>query len=213
MKIKLKLSISVVLCGWRITISSDEKWVRPWRRRAFITQSLTETAKETDPCYGHVDRVAFGCLRAEKQVFSEIGRLAIKQSDYSFDVAFGGFAFSAIGFDDEEERLLLVEAHRLGAFRGMKNPKVCCHHVTLALGAPEQHPHQFRQLLITHVGRIPGRVSAFRVLGAPDSLNRVPHITIAVAEGASAKDSNLIREWRRLKEPIPIDGRECVFGD
>lgn len=74
-----------------------------------------------------------------------------------------------------------------------------CHHVTLAFNKPWNRDKGQRRIELTHIGFLPGRVIAFKVNGADDSLNKTPHITAFVADGASAKESNLITEWKRLK--------------
>lgn len=80
-----------------------------------------------------------------------------------------------------------------------------CHHVTLAFNKPWKLDSGQRRIELTHIGVIPGRVMAFKVSGADDSLNKTPHITAFVANGAAAKESNLITEWK------PIKGLPKVF--
>ena len=72
---------------------------------------------------------------------------------------------------------------------------VKCHHCTLAMGATHRFNLGFvKSFTVTGYGMTAGRVSAFRV-DVPESFNIVPHITIAVAEGARPVESNDIAEW------------------
>lgn len=56
-----------------------------------------------------------------------------------------------------------------------------------------------RKLTVTHYGFTEGRVSAFRVAGAEDSRNEIPHVTVATFGDAKPRESNEIAEW------VPID--------
>lgn len=81
------------------------------------------------------------------------------------------------------------------------------HHVTLAMGEPSGFKiGEERVLTVTHAGRVEGRVTAFKVAGAGDSVNKVPHVTIAVSKGAKPVESNQIVDWREI-EPFTIRGK------
>lgn len=62
-----------------------------------------------------------------------------------------------------------------------------------------------RELTVTHYGHTKGRVSAFRVSGADDSRNNVPHVTVAVFGDAKPKESNLISVWVPIV-PFKVSG-------
>lgn len=79
-----------------------------------------------------------------------------------------------------------------------------CIEKALALGA-------HREMTVTHIGETKGRVTAFRVNGAGDSKNRIPHVTIAVFGDAKPKESNEITEWRAI-EPFDISGKIEICG-
>ncbi len=86
-----------------------------------------------------------------------------------------------------------------------------CHHCTLNLG-PAKDKNTLgsaRRLTVTHIGKSDKAV-AFRVDGADDSANLVPHVTAFVAPGAKPKDANGIFAWRAI-EQFSIFGeiREC----
>jgi hypothetical protein len=85
-----------------------------------------------------------------------------------------------------------------------------CHHVTLALGLPTNTAElgKWREVVLTHYGKIEGRVTAFKVSGADDSKNETPHLTIAVNsdEGAKPRESNDITEWFPLDNPVKVQG-------
>jgi hypothetical protein len=205
MNINITLRISIF--GWDIELASSNKWERYNRRE----NPINGFRKKLN--YGKTIYVNVGPVRMGKEVLSELGKLAMKMSDYGFKQSFGDFIYEAIAFEEEEELVILEKAYELGGFDGLKNPTVCCHHITMAIGNPNGWRHSFREITLTHIGRIPGRVSAFRVLGAVDSCNALPHITIGVAEGASAREAGDITEWVPLENPIPLQGREHVFGD
>lgn len=114
--------------------------------------------------------------------------------------------FTAIVFDHA------TRAHLLGlaASENMLTPeaKLKADHVTLAMGRKEGIALGApRMLTVTHKGEIAGRVCAFRVSGAEDSKNKVPHITVATFGDAKPKESNDITEWVPLDEPQTIWGR------
>ncbi len=120
--------------------------------------------------------------------------------------------FTAIVLSPESQAQCVSQARSYGLTEGLD--KVFCHHVTLCLGA---HPcpellGQKRTLLVTHCGRVAGRVAAFRVAFASDSKNKVPHVTIATNSlcGAKPAESNLIEKWERVA-PFYLDGtvQEC----
>jgi hypothetical protein len=106
-------------------------------------------------------------------------------------------SYTAIVLDEDSAALVKKEGGRYRETPYGADFK--CHHVTLAMGADATFPVGKRRILtVTHIGCVEGRVSAFRVLGADDSKNKVPHVTIAVAKGAKPVESNQIVEWREV---------------
>lgn len=84
------------------------------------------------------------------------------------------------------------------------------HHVTLAMGDKRaKFKAGTRRLVATHFGTLEGRVCAFRVSGADDSENAIPHVTVAVAPGAKPVESNQITNWQELgaEEIFPLVGK------
>lgn len=87
------------------------------------------------------------------------------------------------------------------------NSQIRLHHCTLSMGIRKgAEIGRARMLTVTHWGEIAGRVTAFRVAGAEDSANAVPHITIATANGAKPRESNDIADWVPLDEPLTVWG-------
>ena len=114
-------------------------------------------------------------------------------------------SFTAIVLDEDSRTLAAEVAARYGIAPIQWDTKL--HHVTLAMGTPSGfHIGEERILTATHAGRTEGRVTAFKVAGAEDSTNKVPHVTIAVAKGAKPVESNQIIEWREIK-PFTIRGK------
>ena len=113
-------------------------------------------------------------------------------------------AFTAIVLIQDSVRECITRARALG----MEWERTHCHHVTLALSSRAGFPiGEGRRLTVTHAGRIAGRVCAFRVSGAEDSKNSVPHVTVGTSGAGKAKDSNGIESWEEI-EPFQIYG--CV---
>lgn len=114
--------------------------------------------------------------------------------------------FTAIVFDIESHHRIWRRALELNLLRAGWSEK--CHHVTLAMGTQDETyaAGAERVLTVTHYGEKAGRVTAFRVAGAGDSANKVPHVTIAVAKGAKPVESNQITDWRAI-EPFTIRGK------
>ena len=115
--------------------------------------------------------------------------------------------FTAIVLDSESQNECILRAIALGLLPNGHPAK--CHHVTLAMGKNHRSFRigEARTLEVTHFGVLEGRVSAFRVLGADDSLNDVPHVTIAVYGDAKPKESNDITEWREVASRFLICGK------
>ncbi len=116
---------------------------------------------------------------------------------------------TAIILDERSQKRAISEAALLGEIRA--GAKVFCHHVTLKLGDCNGYTlGAERRLVATHVGRIDGRVVAFKVEGADDSKNPVPHVTIATFDGAKPAESNLIESWAVIS-PFELTGKIAVF--
>jgi hypothetical protein len=110
--------------------------------------------------------------------------------------------YTAIVLTENDGKLCAARARALG----FQWERTHCHHVTLAMGAPEGFRiGQRRVLTVTHAGSIEGRVCAFRVSGAEDSRNAIPHVTIGASGEGRPKDSNRIENWEAI-EPFQIGG-------
>lgn len=114
--------------------------------------------------------------------------------------------FTAIVLDSTSEMRAWRAALELGLLHSGWSEKL--HHVTLAMGNSSRafQIGALRALTATHYGRNAGRVTAFRVSGADDSANAVPHLTIAVAPDAKPRESNDIADWVPLAAPFEISG-------
>lgn len=84
--------------------------------------------------------------------------------------------------------------------------KTHLHHCTLNMGDTGNSKRAFvndiRLLKVTHFGFKDGRVTAFKVEGASDSVNKVPHITIATNGNAKPVESNDITLWIPMQSII-----------
>ena len=116
--------------------------------------------------------------------------------------------FTAIVLDNESKLDCFLVAENLNLLPD-DNCKLHCHHVTLAMGDKSKRfkVGEGRTLEVTHFGVLEGRVSAFRVLGADDSDNENPHVTIATYGDGKPKESNEISEWHKLEESFIITGK------
>lgn len=117
--------------------------------------------------------------------------------------------FTAIVLSPTSQNVCIERALALGVIKPGEPAK--CHHVTLAMGDASDRfaIGAGRFLTVTHVGTIAGRVAAFKVAGASDSKNKVPHVTIAVFGNAKPKESNDITDWREV-ENFTISGKIAV---
>lgn len=103
-------------------------------------------------------------------------------------------AFTAIVLSPESQNACIAAAIKLGVLPIGHPAK--CHHVTLAIGVPASaRIGSHREMTVTAYGLTEGRVAAFRVNGASDSKNKVPHVTIAVFSDAKPVESNQIEKW------------------
>jgi hypothetical protein len=117
-------------------------------------------------------------------------------------------AYTAIVLDEPSRNQIIGLIRDLNLTMGMNEPTIHAHHITLAMGA---HPHRWnvgtpRKIRVVGFGEIEGRVSAFRVEWAEDSVNKMPHITAVVEKGCKPKESNEIRVWTPLPRPIFVQG-------
>lgn len=112
---------------------------------------------------------------------------------------------TAIVLDSYSSFLASKQAYFMGLVSTMEQAR--CHHVTLALGKSERFTiGEVRAMRLTHYGETAGRVTAFRVSGAHDSHNDIPHLTIATIGDARPREANDIFEWKPLKRPLDIFG-------
>ena len=99
------------------------------------------------------------------------------------------------------DRLRLISRFRKQIPKGWK---VIAHHMTINLGKMEEGPEDPKHLgnrvllSVQSIGQN-DRVLAVGVKSAVDSDNEHPHVTIAVAPGASPKESNDLEEWTPLQ--------------
>lgn len=87
-----------------------------------------------------------------------------------------------------------------------------CDHCTLAFGTPSGSLHQLPEREITvDAFAFNDFVAAFRVRGADDSQNAVPHVTALVnrAKGGKPVMSNQLTDWRAIK-PVMLRGKVRV---
>lgn len=121
--------------------------------------------------------------------------------------------FTAIVLSDASRASCIARALGLGVIipRDIVKHSIKCHHVTLAMGDASDRftIGEERHLTVTHVGTIAGRVVAFKVEGASDSKNKVPHVTIATFGDAKPKESNDITEWKEIAS-FPLVGMVSV---
>ncbi len=121
-------------------------------------------------------------------------------------------AYTAIVLDERSHWLARNRARGLGIIG--ENWREIAHHVTLAMGDQSKNVKigRERRLVATHYGVTAGRVCAFRVKGAEDSVNEFPHVTVAVSSEAKPVESNAIAEWKELgpEATFPLVGRVQV---
>lgn len=115
--------------------------------------------------------------------------------------------FTAIVLNEGSSNALVSAAH----WRGLNLPKertTHAHHCTLNLGPAKDRSKlgSIRKLTVTGYGYTAGRVLAFRVAGADDSKNKVPHVTVFTFGDAKPKESNEIAVWYDVP---PFD----IFGE
>lgn len=116
--------------------------------------------------------------------------------------------YTAIVLNRQSQNLL---ADRLSVFveqlKDWQDWELLCHHCTLAFGRVVGTVGQSRELTVDAFA-FNGLVAAFRVRGADDSQNKVPHVTALVnrVEGGTPKMSNDLTDWRAI-QPIKIMGR------
>lgn len=87
-----------------------------------------------------------------------------------------------------------------------------CHHCTLEFGTPSGSLHNLPERIITvDAFAFNDLVAAFRVRGADDSKNAVPHITalVNVKKRGKAVMSNDLTDWRPI-QPITLRGKVRV---
>lgn len=126
--------------------------------------------------------------------------------------------YSAVVLDEKSHLKLVSWAYKNIKVTTVRLPilveqnkwEIKCHHMTIEFGGIPDYIVQYlntkQSLDVTHIGVTP-LVVAVKVSGFP-SLNRYPHITVAVNRpaGATSKMSNDIRDW------IPIDNGPTLTG-
>ena len=215
--INVIINISFRLCGWSVSISNSEGWRKAAKSLRYAGPQWTTSSVPSNgrPLFATIVTHRVGWLKAEKMFITKLGEIASGAAEYSIRASCGDREFTAVCFVDDEQELLLYRAaleHGLGD--GIEDPEWRLHHVTLNMGDARASRMGFgcsRALKVTHVGRIPGRVAAFRVSGAEDSINPTPHITACVAKGVSGRESNDITEWTEI-EPFDLWGVVDVVG-
>ena len=119
--------------------------------------------------------------------------------------------FTAIVLNAAGRNALVSAAHQRGL--NLPTPRTLhAHHCTLNLGRAKDINKlgSIRRLTVTGYGYTSGRVLAFRVAGAGDSKNAVPHVTVFTFGDAKPRESNEIKVWHDIP-PFEIFGevREC----
>jgi len=88
--------------------------------------------------------------------------------------------------------------------------KVFAHHMTIGFKKSlkdldlERYNEKDVSLVVTHIGRS-DKALAIKVSGFK-TINKIPHITLAVSETGSPVDSNDITEWKAIEELIVVNG-------
>jgi hypothetical protein len=102
-----------------------------------------------------------------------------------------------------------------------ENWKKFCHHMTIAFNngsekAQEAYniyePHfgEWIYLIATHIG-ISNDAIAVKVDFAGETQNRFPHVTLATPINGKPVNSNYIKNWQPLKNPIKLFGTFRAF--
>ena len=113
--------------------------------------------------------------------------------------------YSAVVLDDVSHRKLLDTFADLIP----EGWKEYAHHMTIVFGSglPEEQKDDIGKeftLTAKEIGLSDDAI-AVRVEGYP-SQNDIPHITLATAPTAKPKESNNIKDWHILKEPLTLNG-------
>lgn len=101
-----------------------------------------------------------------------------------------------------------------------KNWKLYCHHMTISFnnGSEESiklynyYKNYFgekTEIIATHIG-ISDDAVAVKVQFNGDTLNKIPHVTLATPINGKPVNSNYITNWKPLKTPIKLFG---VFSE
>lgn len=106
---------------------------------------------------------------------------------------FEGKKWTAIVLDDDAQRALKEYASR--CFPKMRGELVC-HHCTLSFGDHIGKAGQ-KRILNVSARSSNGLVAAFKVEGADDSTNKIPHVTAIVdrEKGGRPVMSNSLSDW------------------
>jgi len=108
--------------------------------------------------------------------------------------------YSAVVLDEGSRNALLSRVEDVIP----KNWKIIAHHMTIVFGKPVPNQEDLGKEVTLYVEAIglSDMAMAVRVVGYP-SKNDIPHITIAInPDGGKPKDSNLIKNWRPVKNFI-----------
>ncbi len=121
--------------------------------------------------------------------------------------------YTAIILNNESQNRLI---ELLSAFvEGLPNSndwELRCHHCTLAFGTPSGSLHNLpERKIVVDAFAFNELVAAFRVRGADDSKNAVPHVTalVNVKKRGKAVMSNDLTDWRAIK-PVTLKGKVRV---
>lgn len=116
-------------------------------------------------------------------------------------------------FLEEESRNKLQE---LASKVILDNWKLYCHHMTIAFNngsekSIELYNHYKNyfgaktEIIATHIG-ISDDAVAVKVQFKGETVNKTPHVTLATPIGGKPVNSNNIKTWTRLKQPIKLIG-------
>ena len=92
-----------------------------------------------------------------------------------------------------------------------------CHHMTISFNNRSEEANNCLELyknrigenvnlIATHLGMSDDAI-AVRIAYQDKTTNKIPHITIATPKGGKPVNSNFIKEWKLLKEPIHLSGK------
>ena len=122
------------------------------------------------------------------------------------------WVYFGIFLDDTSTKLLKEKFEKIIP----KDWKLFCHHMTISFNNKSSEAndclnhYQDRigeniNIIATHLGMSDDAI-AVRIAYKDKTTNKIPHITIATPKNGKPVNSNFIKEWKLLKEPIQLSG-------